>query len=62
VSVPWECGPGFASFSVSHSNRDAVLKYIRNQAAHHRKMTFQEELVALLKKHEIDYDPRYIWD
>jgi REP-associated tyrosine transposase len=41
---------------------DEVEKYIAQQEEHHRKMTFQEEFVALLKRHNIDYDERYIWD
>jgi REP element-mobilizing transposase RayT len=52
---------GYGAFSVSESNRAAVLEYIRKQEQHHRKMTFQEEFVSLLKKHGIEYDERYIW-
>ena len=52
---------GFAAFSVSMSLLPQVARYIREQEKHHRKMTFQEELVALLKKHNIPYDERYIW-
>ncbi|MCI0536793.1 MAG: hypothetical protein L0Z50_16370 [Verrucomicrobiales bacterium] len=33
-----------------------------NQETHHRKMTFQEEFIALLKKHRIEYDERYLWE
>jgi len=51
-----------AAFSVSLSQKQAVLDYIANQEEHHRKMTFNEELIALLKKHEIEYDERYLWD
>ena len=36
--------------------------YITNQEEHHRKFTFQEEFMPLLKKHEIAYDERYIWE
>jgi REP element-mobilizing transposase RayT len=52
---------GYAAFSVSQSSRAAVLGYIQCQEEHHRKMTFQQELLALLKKHGIQYDERYIW-
>ena len=52
---------GFAAFSVSMSVLPEVTRYIREQEKHHRKMTFQQELVALLKKHNIPYDERYIW-
>ena len=37
-------------------------QYIQRQAEHHRKMTFEEEFLALLKKHGIAYDERYLWE
>ncbi|MDD5543348.1 MAG: IS200/IS605 family transposase [Acidobacteriia bacterium] len=52
---------GFGGFTVSRSAEDQIAAYIRNQKSHHRKMTFQEEFIKLLKAHEIDYDERYIW-
>jgi REP element-mobilizing transposase RayT len=52
---------GYGGFSVSRSNVPAVLKYIWNQEEHHRRITFAEELVDVLIKHEIDYDERYLW-
>ena len=51
----------YGSFSVSVSQLDKIIAYIRSQPEHHR-MTFQEEFVALLKKHHIQYDERYLWD
>jgi REP element-mobilizing transposase RayT len=59
-SFAWQ--EGYAAFSVSESQVDAVRRYIRNQVEHHRKQSFQEELVALLKRHGVEYDPRYLWD
>jgi putative transposase len=53
---------GYAAFSVSKSQAPAIAQYIRNQEEHHRKQTFQEELVALLERHGIKYDPKYLWD
>ena len=53
---------GYADFSVSQSNLDQVKEYIAEQEEHHRKMTFQDELRALLRKHEIEFDERYVWD
>ena len=50
------------SFNVSVSQLNTLIGYIRNQEQHHRKMTFQEEFLALLKKHRIEYDERYLWD
>jgi len=52
---------GYGAFSVSASNLAAVTRYIQNQEQHHRKKTFEEEFVAFLKKHGIDYDPKYVF-
>ena len=52
----------YGAFSVSVSQLDKALEYIKGQAEHHRKRTFQEEFVALLKKHRMAYDERYLWD
>ena len=52
----------YGAFSVSVSQLDKTIAYIKNQQEHHSKMTFQEELLALLKKHRIEYDERYLWD
>jgi len=53
---------GYADFSVSHSNLEQVKHYIVGQEEHHHRMTFQDELRALLRKHEIEFDERYLWD
>jgi putative transposase len=53
---------GYSAFSVSHSSLADVEKYIANQEEHHRKISFQEEFVAFLKKHEIGYDERFLWE
>lgn len=53
---------GYGAFSVSKSNVPGVLKYIANQEAHHRRSTFKEEFVDFLRRHEIDYDERYIFE
>lgn len=47
---------GYAAFSVSRSNAAAVSRYIGEQEKHHRKRSFQEELLLFLKKHGIEYD------
>ena|SRR5215831_8814233 len=52
----------YGAFSVSVSQLDKTIDYIKSQAEHHRKLTFQEEFVALLKKHRITYDERYLWE
>ena len=51
----------YGAFGVSVSQLDKTTEYIRGQEAHHRKMTFQEEFLALLTRHHIDYDERYLW-
>jgi REP element-mobilizing transposase RayT len=53
---------GYAAFSVSESNAPLVEKYIQSQEEHHRKMTFQDELRELFKRHRIEFDERYVWD
>lgn len=56
----WQAGYG--AFSVSQSQKDRVRKYIQSQEEHHRKLSFQDELRQLLKKHEIAFDEQYVWD
>lgn len=53
---------GYATFSVSASRLEAVITYVRNQAQHHRKVGFQEELRSLLRRHQVDWDERFVWD
>jgi putative transposase len=53
---------GYADFSVSASNLEHVRKYILNQAAHHAKINFQDELRMLLRQYKVEWDERYIWD
>src|SRR5450756_1011118 len=51
----------YGAFSVSVSQLDKITGYIRKQPDHHRKQTFQEEFLALLHKHNVEYDERYLW-
>jgi len=53
---------GYAAFTVSVSQLERVRAYVCNQAEHHRRQTFQEELRAMLDRHGIEYDERYLWD
>ncbi len=53
---------GYGAFSLGQSNVDAAKKYIAKQKSHHKKMTFKEEYVQLLKKYDMKYDERYVWD
>jgi REP element-mobilizing transposase RayT len=48
---------GYAAFSVSESAVEDVRRYIATQKEHHRRMTFHEELAAILTKHGIEFDP-----
>ena len=56
----WQAGYG--AFAVSFSHLDRVKAYLARQAEHHRRVTFQEEFIAFLKRHGIEYDERYLWD
>ena len=53
---------GYTAFSVSPSNRQRVLDYITRQEEHHRKRTFQEEVMTFLKRSGIAFDPRHVFD
>jgi len=52
---------GFSAFSYSKRDLPQVINYIRNQKEHHKKKTFREEYMALLKKYEIEYDEKYLF-
>jgi putative transposase len=52
---------GYGAFSVSESKVDAIKVYIDNQAQHHNKKSFKEELTELLRLHNVEYDPQYLW-
>ncbi len=53
---------GYGAFSVSQSQVEKVQRYIANQQRHHQRVSFKEELIALLDAHGIEYDERYLWD
>jgi putative transposase len=52
---------GYGAFTVSRSNLDTVTAYIERQAEHHRTLSFQDEYVALLRRHAVSFDERYLW-
>jgi REP element-mobilizing transposase RayT len=56
----WQAGYG--AFSYSHSQIDAVVKYIKYQERHHKKKTFNQEYIEFLNKHNVPYDARYIFN
>ena len=52
---------GYGAFSVSTSNLAAVVRYIQDQESHHRKISFEDEYLMLLKKHGVEFDPKYVF-
>ena len=57
----FEWQDGYGGFTVSKSHLPDVIQYVKNQRAHHKKRTFQQEYLELLAKHGVDYDERYVW-
>jgi putative transposase len=53
---------GYGAFSVSQSMVDHVRVYIQNQEEHHKRISFKDEFRALCRKHEVEWDERYVWD
>jgi len=53
---------GYGAFSINVSHVQGTLAYIERQEEHHREVSFKEEFLSFLKKHNIAYDERYIWD
>ena len=53
---------GYGAFSINPSQVDSVINYIAEQKEHHRKKTFQDEYRAFLKKYNVEYDERYVWE
>jgi REP element-mobilizing transposase RayT len=57
-SFAWQ--EGYGAFTVSATSRDMVRKYIANQEVHHQTTSFKDELVAILEKAAVEYDPKYL--
>ncbi|MCU0960490.1 MAG: IS200/IS605 family transposase [Pirellulaceae bacterium] len=53
---------GYGAFSIGITQVDDTVSYIERQAEHHRRRSYQDEFLAFLEKHHIEYDPRYLWD
>jgi len=53
---------GYAAFSVSSSRKISVISYIKNQKDHHKKQSFQEEILLFLREYGVVYDEKYLWD
>ena len=53
---------GYGIFSIGFSQIVSVRDYIAGQEEHHRKVSFQDEFRQLLRRYEIEFDERYVWD
>lgn len=53
---------GYGVFSVSKSQEEKVKSYIETQEEHHRQVDLKQEYLAMLEAHEVEYDPRYVWE
>lgn len=60
IKFAWQAGYGV--FSVSESKIEAVKVYIDNQEEHHKRVTFQEEYRGFLRRYNVEFDERYVWD
>ena len=62
IAARFEWQRGYGAFSVSESMSNTVKRYIENQEEHHRQQSFKDEYISFLKKHNIEYDRRYVFD
>jgi REP-associated tyrosine transposase len=62
LKVPFHWLSGYGAFSVSQSNLESVRNYILNQREHHKHQSFQDEFREWLRRYEIEWDERYVWD
>ena len=62
MALKFQWQTGYGAFSVSQSMTETVKTYIANQVEHHRRVTFQDEYLAFLKKHGIQFDPRHVFE
>lgn len=53
---------GYGAFSYSRSHLDDVIRYIRRQEEHHNGITFKDEYTSLLKRYEVDFEEKYIFE
>jgi len=52
---------GYGAFSYGHSQLDTIIRYIQNQEQHHRRRSFKDEYLAWLKKFEIPFEEKYVF-
>jgi putative transposase len=53
---------GYGAFSIGQSGVEEARRYIDHQAEHHRERTFQDEYRAFLRRYNVEFDERYVWD
>ncbi len=53
---------GYGAFSVSPADAGALIRYIEQQEAHHRRRSFEDEMRAFFEKYHVAFDERYVWD
>ncbi|HET6891443.1 MAG TPA: IS200/IS605 family transposase [Pyrinomonadaceae bacterium] len=53
---------GYGAFSYGHSQLDTIIRYIKNQERHHAKRSFKDEYLTLLRKFDIAFDDKYVFD
>jgi len=56
----WQAGYG--AFSLGRSQLPTLIRYIDNQQEHHRSVSFQDELLGLLRRYGVEYDEKYLWE
>jgi len=52
---------GYGAFTIGESQVEALKLYIGGQKERHKRQTFEEEFMLLLKKYHVQYDERYLW-
>ena len=62
LNAPFYWQEGYGCFSYSKSQRDAVVNYITDQKEHHKKKSFREEYLEFLKKFEVEFDEKYVFE
>jgi hypothetical protein len=53
---------GYGAFSYGHSQLSTIIRYIQNQEQHHQKRTFKSEYLTLLRKFDIAFENKYVFD
>lgn len=60
--LPFSWQEGYGAFTYAKSQKDILVRYVMNQQEHHRTKSFREEYIEMLKKFDIPYDERYLFD